>query len=94
MSTTLTVARASLRIVLAAVLLALLGACSSLPVIDREAIASEAIAIDPKTTLGGIAPGLYSERAVHRWRRNLHVTAIDRSCACTRGRGVRSSDIR
>jgi cardiolipin synthase C len=33
----------------------LLGACSSLPVIDREAIASEAIPLDTKTTLGRIA---------------------------------------
>ena len=35
-------------------LLALLG-CGSLPVIDREAIASEAIPLSPKTTLGRIA---------------------------------------
>ena len=51
----LTRAQATMRIVLAAMLLALLGACSSLPVIDREAIASEAIPLDAKTTLGGIA---------------------------------------
>ena len=46
-----------MRGVLAALLLALLGACSTvpLPTIDREAIASEAIPLDPKTTLGGIA---------------------------------------
>jgi len=50
-----TFVRAAMRIVLAALLLALLGACSSLPVIDREAIASEAIPLDAKTTLGGIA---------------------------------------
>ncbi len=47
--------RALMRIVFAALLLALLGACGSLPVIDREAIASEAIPLDPKTKLGGIA---------------------------------------
>lgn len=51
----LTRAHATMRIVLAGMLLALLGACSSLPVIDREAIASEAIPLDSKTTLGGIA---------------------------------------
>ncbi|HKX40335.1 MAG TPA: phospholipase D family protein [Burkholderiaceae bacterium] len=45
------------RLVVAMLLLALLGACSTvpLPTIDREAIASEAIPLDPKTTLGGIA---------------------------------------
>jgi putative cardiolipin synthase len=37
------------------ILLAGLGACSSLPQIDRTAIASEAIALSPGTTLGRIA---------------------------------------
>jgi putative cardiolipin synthase len=46
---------AATRIVWMTLLLSLLGACSSLPVIDREAIASEAIPLDTKTTLGGIA---------------------------------------
>ena len=50
-----TTVSALMRVVLAALLLALLGACSSLPVIDREVIASEAIPLDAKTTLGGIA---------------------------------------
>ena len=41
---------------LAGITLALtLGACSSLPMLDREAIASEAIALDTRTTLGRIA---------------------------------------
>ena len=54
-SSRLMTVHATMRIALAALLLALLGACSSLPVIDREAIASEAIPLDPKTTLGAIA---------------------------------------
>jgi putative cardiolipin synthase len=36
-------------------LFALLAGCTSLPQVDREAIASEAIGISPKTTLGRIA---------------------------------------
>ena len=41
---------------LAGITLALtLGACSSLPVLDREALASEAISLDTRTTLGRIA---------------------------------------
>ena len=35
----------------------LLGACTSLPVIDREAIASDAIPLSTRTTLGRIAKG-------------------------------------
>ncbi|WP_234414109.1 phospholipase D family protein [Ideonella sp. A 288] len=37
------------------VLLAALGGCSTLPQVDRQAIASEAVLISPKTTLGRIA---------------------------------------
>jgi cardiolipin synthase C len=40
---------------LALVVLLALGACSSLPVVDREALASEAIPLSTKTTLGRIA---------------------------------------
>jgi putative cardiolipin synthase len=35
--------------------LVLLGACTTLPVVDRDAIATEAIPLNPKTTLGHIA---------------------------------------
>ena len=41
----------------ALVALLMLGACTTLPVVDREAIVSEAIALSPTTTLGRIAKG-------------------------------------
>jgi len=47
--------RLILRAVLAVVMLLMLGACGSLPKIDREAIKSEAIPLSTATTLGRIA---------------------------------------
>jgi len=44
-------------IVLTLALVLLLGACSSLPVVDRATIASEAIPLSTQTTLGRIAKG-------------------------------------
>ncbi len=42
-------------------LLLALGGCASLPAVDREAIASEAIALSPQTTLGRIASSYQPE---------------------------------
>ena len=44
-----------LRWLMTALMLFALGACTTLPVVDREAIASEAIPLSTKTTLGKIA---------------------------------------
>ena len=52
---TLTMRLARLKRLLILVTAALLAACSSLPVVDRPAIASEAIALNPDTALGRLA---------------------------------------
>ena len=52
-----TITRRLARAVAALATVMLLGACGTLPQVDREAIASEAIALSTKTTLGRIARG-------------------------------------
>ena len=52
---TLTMRLARLKRLLILVTAALLAACSSLPLVDRPAIASEAIALNPDTALGRLA---------------------------------------